>query len=91
MSLSSVKRYARLAREGLPLKLGKAPGKRPKIGELGRLLLEADLEKRLAASLSERCEFLQKVVGVRVSESAIPRLLKHLGWSRKKDSGRDRA
>ena len=31
VSLSSVKRYARLAREGLPLKPGKAPGRRPKI------------------------------------------------------------
>jgi transposase len=27
VSLSSVKRYARLAREGLPLKPGKAPGR----------------------------------------------------------------
>ncbi|HLM77228.1 MAG TPA: helix-turn-helix domain-containing protein [Rubrobacteraceae bacterium] len=30
VSLSSVKRYVRLAREGCPLKPGKAPGKRPK-------------------------------------------------------------
>lgn len=45
ISLSSVKRYARLVREGCPLKPGKAPGKRPKIHERGRRLLQADLKK----------------------------------------------
>jgi transposase len=41
MSLSSVKRFARMAREGWPLKPGKARGKRPKINENGRRLQEA--------------------------------------------------
>ena len=36
VSLSSVKRYARLAREGRPLKPGKTSGKPPKIDERGR-------------------------------------------------------
>lgn len=54
VSLSSVKRYAKMAREGRPLKPGKAPGKRPKIDEHGRRLLEADLKQRPAASLYER-------------------------------------
>lgn len=85
MSLSSVKRFSRMAREGLSLKPGKAPGKRPKIDERGRRLLEDDLEKRPAASLSERCEFLKRALGVKVSESTVSRLLKRLGWSRKKD------
>jgi transposase len=49
VSLSSVKRFSRRARERLPLKPGKAPGKRPKIDEPGRRLLEDDLEKRPAA------------------------------------------
>jgi len=84
VSLSSVKRYARMAREGRSLKPGKAPGKRPKIDECGRRLLEAHLKQRPAASLSERCELLERVVGVRVSESTISRLLKRLGWTRKK-------
>ncbi len=84
VSLSSVKRYARMAREGRPLKPGKAPGKRPKIDERGRRLLEADLNQRPVASLSERREFLKQVVGVKVSESTVSRLLKRLGWSRKK-------
>jgi transposase len=46
VSLSSIKRYARLARDGRSLKPGKAPGKRPKIDERGKRLLEADLEQR---------------------------------------------
>ena len=45
VSLSSVKRYARSAREGKPLSPRKAPGKRPKIGERARRLLEDDPAK----------------------------------------------
>jgi transposase len=40
VSLSSVNRYAKMAREGRPLAPGKAPGKRPKIDERGKRLLE---------------------------------------------------
>jgi transposase len=81
----SVKRYAKMAREGRPLAPRKAPGKRSKIDEHGRRLLQADLKERPAATLPERCKFLKKVLGVKVSESTICRLLKRLGWSRKKD------
>jgi transposase len=85
VSLSSVKRYAKMAREGRGLAPRKALGKRSKIDEYGRRLLETDLRERPAATLSERCKFLERVVRVRVSESTISRLLKRLGWSRKKD------
>ncbi len=85
VSLSSVKPYAKLAGEGSTLAPRKAPGKRSKIGEHGRRLLQADLKERPAATLPERCRFLERVLGVKVSESTICRLLKRLGWSRKKD------
>ncbi len=85
VSLSSVKRYAKMAREGRTLTPRKAPGKRSKIDEQGRRLLQADLKERPAATLPERCKFLEKVLGVKVSVSTICRLLKRLGWSRKKD------
>ena len=85
VSLSSVKRYARLACEGRPLKPGKAPGKRPKIDKHGRRLLEADLKQRPAATLWQRRRFLEWVAGVRVSESTVSRLIKRLGYTRKKD------
>jgi len=54
VSLSSVERFSKMAREGLPLKPGKTPGKRPKIDERGRRLLEDDLEKRPATSLQPK-------------------------------------
>ena len=53
VSLSSVKRYARTAREGRPLTPKKNPGKLPKLGKSARVLLEADLEERPAATLSQ--------------------------------------
>ena len=85
VSLSSVKRYAKMADEGSTLAPRKAPGKRSKIDEHGRRLLQADLKERPAATLPERCKFLERVLGVKVSASTICRLLKRLGWSRKKD------
>jgi transposase len=85
VSLSSVKRYARMADEGRPLAPKKRPGSKPKIDGGARRLLEADLEARPAAGLGERREFLERVAGVRVSESTVSRVLKRLGWSRKKD------
>src|SRR5215210_8366838 len=66
VSLSSVKRYAKMADEGRPLAPKKRPGSQPKTGKDARQLLEADLEQRPAATLSERREFLGKVCGVRV-------------------------
>jgi transposase len=86
VSLSSAKRYAKMAREGRTLTPRKAPGKRSKIDEHGGRLLQADLKERPAATLPERCKFLERILRVKVSESAICRLLKRLGWSRKKRS-----
>jgi len=85
VSLSSVKRYARTAREGRPLTPRKNPGKRPKLGESARALLEVDLAERPVATLSQRRRFLQDVTGVLVSNSTVCRLLKRLGYTRKKD------
>ena len=85
VSLSSVKRYARMAQEGKPLAPKKRPGSRPKMDESARKLLESDMEKRPAATLPQRCEYLQKVAGLKVSDSTVSRMLKRMGWSRKKD------
>ncbi len=84
VSLSSIKRYVGAAREGKPLRPKKHPGSRPKIDERGRRLLEADVEKRPTVSLKERCRFLERLTGVRVSEATLSRLLRRLGFSRKK-------
>ncbi len=61
------------------------PGSKPKMDGAARRLLEADLEERPAATLPERREFLERVAGVRVSNSTVSRMLGRLGWSRKKD------
>jgi transposase len=85
VSLSSVKRYVGTARQGRPLTPKKRPGLRPKINERGKKLLQADLQERPAATLPQRREFLKRVAGVRVSDSTVSRMLKRMGWSRKKD------
>jgi transposase len=84
VSLSSVKRYAKMADQGRSLAPKKSPGSEPKTGEYAKRLLEADLEERPAATLADRREYLHSVANVRVSESTLSRMLKRLGWSRKK-------
>jgi transposase len=84
VSLSSVKRYAKAAREGRSLSPGKAPGKKPTLDEKARRLLEAHVEERPFAKLSERGEYLRKVAGVSVSESTLSRALGQMGFGRKK-------
>jgi transposase len=64
VSRSSVERYAKLAQQGRPLAPKKRPGSKPKMDERARRLLEADLEERPAATLSERREYLGRVCGV---------------------------
>ena len=83
VSLSSVKRYVAKANQGSSLSPKKHPGPRPKIGERVGRLLEADVEKRPAVSLKEWGRFLERVAGIRVSESTLSRLLRQMGISPK--------
>jgi transposase len=83
--LSTVKRYAATARQGKSLAPKRRPGSKPKLDKAARRLLEADLQERPAATLPQRREFLARMAGVRVSDSTISRMLKRLGWTRKKD------
>jgi transposase len=85
VSRSSVKRYAKLADEGCSLAPKKRPGSKPKMNERARKLLEAHLEERPAATLSERREYLRRAAGLSVSDSTVSRMVGRLGWSRKKD------
>jgi transposase len=85
VGISSVKRYVAVAREGRSLAPKKRPGSKPKLDQSTRKLLEADLEERPPATLPQRCEFLRRVTGVGVSDSTVSRMLKRLGWTRKKD------
>jgi len=85
VGISSVKRYVTTYREGRSLALKKRPGSKPKLDGSARKLLEVDLEERPTATLPQRREFLRQVCGVEVSDSTVCRVLKRLGWTRKKD------
>jgi len=85
IGLSSVKRYVAMARQGRSLAPKRRPGSRPKMDDGARRLLESDMEERPAATLPQRRQYLEKVAGVKVSESTVSRMLKRMGWSRKKD------
>ena len=83
LSLSSVKRYARLARQGGSLAPGKGSGRPPKINESAKQLLEKDVQERSAATISERRRFLEHLTGESLSDSTVGRMLKRMGFSQK--------
>jgi transposase len=88
VSLSSVKRYAKLAEEGRSLAPKKRPGSKPKLDERARKLLEEDLKERPFVTLQKRCEYLRVVASVEVSRSTMCRALKRMNSTRKKGGDR---
>jgi transposase len=84
ISLSSVKRYARLASQGESLTPGKGGGRPPKADEATKKLLEEDIRRRPAATVADRRHFLEDFAGKSLSEPTLRRLLKRMGFSRKK-------
>src|SRR5215217_5227082 len=90
VSLSSVKRYLRLAQRGMSLAPRKGGVVRPpKIDQTAEKLLEEDVKERPAATVSERRRFLEHTTGKALSASTVKRLLKRLlkrlGFSRKNE------
>ena len=83
VSLSSVKRYARIANRGASLEPRKGGGRPPKTNETMKKLLEGDVKERPAATVRDRRLFLQSVTGDSLSVSTIKRLLKRMGFSQK--------
>ncbi len=84
VSLSSVKRYSRLASQGESLTPRKGGGRPPKADQATKRLLEEDIRKRPAATVTERLHFLESLTGKSLSEPTLRRLLKRMGFSRKK-------
>ena len=82
VSLSSVKRYLRIAQRGKSLAPRKGGGRPPKIDQTAEKLLEEDVKERPAATVSERRRFLEHTTGKALSASTVKRLLKRLGFSR---------
>jgi len=84
ISLSSVKRYTRLADRGESLTPRKGGGRPPIADEATRKLLEEDVHARPAATVEERRRFLRTMAGKSLSEPTLRRLMKRMGFSRKK-------
>jgi transposase len=87
VSLSSVKRYAKLAEEGRPLAPKKRPGSKPKLDARASKLLEEDLKERPFVTLQQRREYLHSVASVEVSRSTECRAIKRMSATRKKGEG----
>jgi transposase len=83
VSLSSVKRYARMAERGTSLAPRKGGGRPPKADETTRKLLEEDVKERPALTVKERRRFLEHATGKALSDSTVGRLLKRMGFSQK--------
>jgi transposase len=83
VSLSSVKRYLRIAQRGVSLAPRKGGGRPPKTDQTAQKLLEEDVKERPAATVSERRRYLEHTTGKALSDSTLKRLLKRLGFSRK--------
>jgi transposase len=94
VGISTVKRYVSKAQRGEPLEPGKVPGKPPIIDQRARNLLEENLKDRPFARLSDRCDYLQAVAGVRVSRSTVCRSLRacaNRSWSAMKSKLQSRS
>jgi transposase len=83
VTLSSVKRYFRIAQRGASLAPRKGGGRPPKADEIAEKRLEEDVQECPAATVSERCRFLERTTGRPLSDSTVKRLLKRLGFSQK--------
>jgi transposase len=88
VSLSSVKRYAKLAEEGRSLTPKKRPGSKPKLDERASKLLEEDIKERPFITLQQRCEYLCSIASLEVSRSTMCRAIKRMNSTRKKGEAR---
>ncbi len=91
LSLSSVKRYAKLAEEGRSLTPKKRPGSKPKLDERASKLLEEDIKERPFITLQQRCEYLRTIASLEVSRSTVCRAIKRMNSTRKKGEDQQNA
>jgi len=87
ISLTTLKRWLRMRREGKDLSPGVSTGRRRRILSTPeeKEALWKQLEENDDATLERHCQMWQEKRGVRVSVSAMSRAIRHkLGWSYKK-------
>src|SRR3712207_3669450 len=78
VSLSSVKRYSRMASQGGSLKPRKSTGRPRKAGEKARALLKRNVQKRPGPPISKRRRFWEHITATTLSDSTVRRLMKRL-------------
>ena len=87
ISLTTLKRWLRMRREGKDLSPGVSTGRRRRILSTlaEKRLLWSQLEENDDATLERHCQLWEEKTGVRVSISAMSRAIREkLGWSYKK-------
>ena len=87
ISLTTLKRWLKMRREGKDLSPGFSTGRKRRIHKTlqEKRVLWKQLEENDDATLERHCELWEQKTGVRVSVSAMSRAIRHkLGWSRKK-------
>jgi transposase len=88
ISLTTLKRWLKMRREGKDLSPVLSTGRRRRIlstPEEGTLLWDQLGENDAAATLARHCELWEEKTGARVSVSAMSRAIRHkLGWTYKK-------
>lgn len=87
ISLTTLKRWLRIKREGKDLSPGVSTGRRRRIlaTHEDKQDLWEQLEENDEATLERHCEMWEEKRGVRVSVSAMSRAIRHkLGWTYKK-------
>jgi transposase len=87
ISLTTLKRWLRMRREGKDLSPGVSTGRRRRILSTleERKALWRQLQENDDATLERHCQLWEHNTGVRVSISAMSRAIRHkLGWSYKK-------
>lgn len=84
VSRATIKRYLKQRRETGTVAPKAIPGRRPeKVGPLQADLV-AQLQTHDDVSLEEHCRLWEQSHGVRVSISTMSRVIKRVGWTRKK-------
>jgi len=84
VGLATIKRYAALRREQGTLVPKPHPGRPPTIRPEQQEILWAQLTAHPAAYLDEHCTLFAQQTGVVVSTSTMSRVIRKLGWTRKK-------
>ena len=84
VGLATIKRYAALRREQGTLVPKPHPGRTPTIRPEQQEILWAQLTAQPAAYLDEHCTLFAQQTGVVVSTSTMSRVIRKLGWTRKK-------